>query len=357
MEPGRTVPGWLQNKLQQAYALLLRAYPAPFRQVYSSEMSEVFADLLNDTAPRGSAPLLWLAAREGWQTFTAILRHYWSIRSGLVRRAWDQSSRLIHFLLTPDPTGSPDGRTSLTQSLLEITLFGIIAVGLVVATYMPVPVLKPLTFALSALTLVLPLPWLLVGLARGLPRWAYPVLGMLAGVSLFAALAARVFLLFGILFLAGIALLLWAYFVDHHKPYLPPVFQSWRLSLASDPTRLSFGFYGLLPLAIIAAFDNAYANNRTAWLAVAALGMLIGAFAYTRSQKMICQMFSLTAGVTLAFCAALIDHFKYAGISFAGPVWIYSLWIEGMVLVLAPALAARRLRFLHDRFSSPAQGS
>ncbi len=353
MKTACTAPQWLHHKIQQMYTLLLRAYPSPFRQMYAAEMSEVFADLVDETARLGSAPLLSLAAREGWQIFAAILRHYWSIRFRLLQRSWDQISCLIRFMLTPNPSGSPDGRTSWAQSLLEIMLLGILAVGLVVVTYLPAPAFKPLTLALSALTLVLPLPWLLVGLARGLPRWAYPALGLLSGVSLFAALAAQVFLPYCILFLTGMVLLIWAYLVDRRKPFLLPIFRNWRQSPSADPTRLSFGFYGLLALAMIVAFDNAYVNNRTAWLAVAALAMLGGAFAYTRSQKPLVQLFSLAVGATLTLLAALFDHIYHSGVSFAGPVWIYTLWVELMVLILAPPAAARLLRFLRNRFFSP----
>ena len=357
MNPGRSSPIWLQNKVLQAYALLLRAYPPSFRKMYSIEMGEVFGDLLSETAPKGSAALMLLAAREGWQTFAAILRHYWYNRLHLFRRAWDLTLHLIRSMFSLDPSGSPDGRARWIHALLEITLLGFIAMGLLADTYFPTTPFKSPIFTISTFSLLLPLPWLLVGLARGLPRWAFPALGIVAGTSFYASMEAGTIFLFCILFWTGMVQLLWAYAVDRRKPFLPPIFRSWRQNLAVDPTRLSFGFYGLLVPAITVAFDNAYANNRTAWLAVAVLGMLVGALAYTRSQNARYQILSLTGGVTITFLAALCDQFRFAGIAFANSVWIYTLWIEIIILVLIPPVATRLLIFWWDRYSSIAQGN
>jgi len=337
----------MEGGVKQAYAVLLRAYPAPFQRTYADEMVEVFADQAAEAARQGTRALLSLAAREIWHTTAAILRAYWSNRSRYGAFLWGLIAQFIKVLFLPEPPGSPDGRTSWSQAAREIGLFVILGVGLITATYLPAPGWKKLYDLLAALFLSMPVLWLLVGLARGMPRWAYPSLGLLLGYCLIASLAAGAGSLFAFLLLIALALLAWAYRVNRRRPFLPAVFRTWRQSLSTDITRLSFAGYGILALAIMVAFDNAYANNRTAWLFISVTSMLGGAVAYSRSRKPAAQLGSLVAGATLSLLAALLDHARFAAFKWPGPIWIFDLWYDVLILILLPPLVNRILRFFN----------
>ena len=245
--------------------------------------------------------------------------------------------------------GSLDRRTSWTQTAREVALFVILGVGGVISTYLPDLARKPLFALLTALVLSLPLLWLLIGLARGMPRWAYPSLGILLGYSFIASLAAGAAPLFGFFLLFALTLLVSAYLVDRKRPFLPDLFRIWRQSLSADITRLSFSGYGFLALAITVAFDDAYANNRTAWLLVSVLCMLGGAVSYSRSRKPALQLCSLAAGITFSLLAAILDHARFAALQWPGPIWIISLWCNLLILIFLPLAAIRILHFFHTR--------
>jgi hypothetical protein len=349
MKQDKRTPGKLEGGVKQAYTVFLSVYPAPFRRTFTAEMAEVFADQVDEAARRGTRPLLRLAAREIWYTSAAISRAYWLNRSKNFAFFGDLVSQFIKALFSPEPLGSPDGRTSWTQTAREVALFGILGAGQIINTYLPAPAWKPLFDLLAALVLSLPLLWLLIGLARGMPRWAYPSLGILLGYGFIASLAAGAAALFGFLLVIALTLLVLAYRVDRKRPFLPDLFRTWRQSLSTDITRLSFGAYGFLALAIMVAFDDAYANNRTAWLLVSVLCMLGGAVCYCRSRKPAAQLSFLTAGMTCSLLAAMLDHARFAALQWPGPIWIVSLWCNLLILIFLPPAVIRILRFFHTR--------
>jgi hypothetical protein len=312
-------------------------------------MAEVFADQVDEAARQGMGPLLRLAAREIWYTTVAILRAYWLNRSSYFTFFGGLFSQSIKVLFSPDPSGGQDGRTSWAQTAREAALFVILGSGQIISTYLPAPAWKELfnLFEVSVLSILL--LWLLIGLARGMPRWAYPSLGILFGYGLIASTAAGVAPLFGFLFLISLTLLVLAYLVDRKQPFLPDLFRTWRQSLITDITRLSFSGYGFLTLAITVAFDDAYANNHTAWLFVSVLCMLGGAVAYSRSRKPATQLSSLVTGMTFSLLASLLDHARFAVLQWPGPIWIISLWCNLLILIFLPPAVIRILHFFHTR--------
>ena len=102
--------------------------------------------------------------------------------------------------------------------------------------------------------------------------------------------------------------------------------------------------YGFLALAIMIAFDDAYANNNTPWLLVSVLSMIGGASAYSRGRTLLAQIGALASGVTFALLAALLDHAQSTGLWWPGPLWIYTLWLNLLILILAPLVVTGVLR-------------
>jgi hypothetical protein len=333
--------------VKQVYAVLLSTYPIRFRRMYAAEMVEVFADQADEAARRGNGPLLRLAASEIRHTTAAILRAYWVDRGNYFFFWGSLVSQFIKVLFSPDPSGSPDGRTSWGQTAREGALFVILGAGQVISTYLPQYNREPLSDLITALVVSIPLLWLVIGLARGVPRWAYPSLGILLGYCFNAGLATGAGPLIGFFILIALTLLVLAYRIDQKQPFLPGVFQIWRKSLSTDITRLSFCGYGFLISAIIVAFDDGYANNHTAWLLVSVLFMLGGAALYSRSRKPATQLISLVAGTTFSLLAAILDHARFVALQWPGPIWIISLWCNLLILIFLPAGAIRLLHFFH----------
>ena len=120
--------------------------------------------------------------------------------------------------------------------------------------------------------------------------------------------------------------------------------------------------YGVMPLMITLAFDDARYNNRTPYLAISVLLMVAGAFAYIRSRRTVLQMIALLGGMSLSVGCALFDHAYWTAglgswISSPGPWlaeigWILKLWTTGAVGILAPFLLG-----LAQRASTPGRAA
>ncbi len=336
--------------VKQAYTIFLHAYPASFHRAFAEEMAEVFADKVDEAAGLGMGALLWLAAREIWFTAAAIFREYWLNRNRYLARFISRLAQFINSVFPSEPADQPNGRNSWAQTVREVVLFAILGMGQVVSTYLPVGDRILLPKLLTWMVLSIPMVWLLLGVARGMPRWAYPSLGILVGYCFTAALATHAGPLLALLILISLGLLGWAFLVDRRQPFLPDQFHAWKHSLTRDFSRLSFGAYGFLVLAIMAAFDDGYADNHTGWMLVAVLCMLAGAGVYSRSRTTVMRTISLGLGATLALLAALCDHAHFTGFSWPVPGWISGLWLTTLILILLPAWILRILRVFRARF-------
>ena len=114
-----------------------------------------------------------------------------------------------------------------------------------------------------------------------------------------------------------------------------------------DWTRLSFAFYGAMPMVILMAFDDSHYNNRTPFLAFSVLVMIAGALVHCRSRDKTMQMTALLFGVTFSIIGAWMDKVFFAdGLmnwivvssqGVAGSLWIFKLWVQWMLFVLSPA--------------------
>ncbi|MCA9979143.1 MAG: hypothetical protein KC413_25450, partial [Anaerolineales bacterium] len=264
---------------QALYQTMLRAFPAEFRAAFGEEMAEQFSERLADAAEQGIWTVALVGGREIWQWPAALLRshfYYWRKRRQHIGQVWNRRP------LFGVPPFANDGRFSSQKRLLELLPFLFTMSLIVYLTYWPqVKRAAPLEMAMVWAGVV-PLLALLLGLARGLPRWAYPYAGLLFGYTLWLAVAQRLVWLWMLLSLTAVSLAILAVIVNHGERPLPILWQQIEASIALDWTRLSFGLFGSTPLLILAAFDNAFLNHRTPYLALALLVMLLTAFAYSR---------------------------------------------------------------------------
>jgi hypothetical protein len=233
-----------------------------------------------------------------------------------------------------------------------MSLFAAAGAALALLNYLPGPWSMPdgqrRLESIGVALLLLPLPALLAGLALGgLPRWAYPCAGILLGYSFLAALRYQMLPCLGLLLLAALVLAGLAAHANRGPRPLPPALRLIGRSIQADCTRLSFGFYGALPLLIVLAYDDGRLHNRTLFLAVSILAMLAGALAYARSRRPLYQVGALMAGLTLALAAAGLDQNFF---NFAQLRWLLEAWTSAAALLLAsPLLAAARQHWVAGR--------
>jgi len=337
----------LPGALDRLFRLLLRAYPGDFSETFGDEMRSVFLAGAGDASAEGRLGRFFL--RELADAPRGLVRAHWY---GW-RQKWQTGIRALRAAASPAdlPPLPPDGQASWTQAILECGLFLITALLLTWGTYAPPAGLAPGwqrdPVFLGRIVTLLALPVFLIGLARGLPRWAYPAGGLvLAHTALGAVPGVWVFLAANLF--AGLLLLLVA-LAAHPDPFrLPTTVRRIGRSLVTDPTRLSFALYGTLPLVILAAFDNGFTDSRTPYLALAAASMVAGALVYTRAGGRGVRIGALLLGTAGAVWASWLDVTAFsAGLAgwtaFLQPgpaeaAWLLRLWLTWCALLLAPTL-------------------
>ena len=250
------------------------------------------------------------------------------------------------------PPAPPDGRDSWWQVLFEMSLFLAAGLLLILVTYLPFENLHPgwqrdVQFLRNSIP-PFTVPVLLFGLMRGLPRWAYPFAGLLLCYSGFLAGQTGLWLFFTIVLLASSVLFLAAILTNPQPSRLPIPIRRIGQSFSLDWTRLSFAVYGAMPLVVLMAFDDSYYDNRTPFLALAALMMVVSAFLYCRSRTQPMQLLTLFAGMTFSLGCAWLDRISITNSMSSwmivssradpGNWWLFFLWIEWIVLLLSPGI-------------------
>jgi len=332
----------LVDLLPALHQIMLRTFPPDFRTEFGEEMVEVFRERLATAEDQGTWAVVVLGGQELGQMPRALL--------GLHRYLWQKKrqqfvslfSRISGHAVFGVPPVDNDGRFSRLQQTLEMIPFLLTATLILLLTYRPPAWLPsgwhdPLDMA-AAWAGALPLLALLLGLACGMPRWAYPYAGLVTGYTLWAAAEQRLVWLWVLLLATIISLVMMAVVVHRGKQPLPTFFQRLGASVILDWTRLSFGAFGAAPLFILAAFDNAYLNWRTPYLALVVLLMVLTALLYGRCRRQDVQLAIILGGTTLLFVPAILDHtYSLGRVGDIG--WLLALWASMMTLMLLPVLS------------------
>ncbi|TEU16689.1 MAG: hypothetical protein E3J25_02695 [Anaerolineales bacterium] len=353
----------LAHILTCLYILLVRLYPRSFRAEFEDEMQAVFEEMVEQETKKGIFALASVCLRELLDAPLTLLRVHWFSWRKKEKATSDSTVGFPPVPISGLPPPSPDGRASWMQAGLEVSLFLSTGIILVLLSYLPLtwPVSGPPRSlgSIDAVSLLLFIPLFLVGLTRGLPRWAYPFGGILLGYGFLTAIRFDMLPFLVASLLAFVLLAIAAAVVNARVRPLPPLLRRMGQSIGLDWTRLSFCIYGIMPLMITTAFDDARCNNQTPYLAISVLLMVAGAFAHIRSRRTVLQMTALLGGMSLSFWCALLDRAYFMGglgswISSPGPWlagigWTLKLWASMTALILAPFLIGLAHRALTPR--------
>jgi len=306
---------------------LFNLYPPGFRDEYREEIQMVFEQALE--------------CKHGWSAWRFVLRELVNTPPVLMRlycREWRCRGFRSSFSIPELPTH--DGRHSWGLAVIEVLFFLVWTGLLVLLTYADFAWLRPGWYrdltGLGVLTVVLPLPIMLLGLGRGLPRWVYPFFGLLLAYLWHAAWRFHLELFLVVCFIALCILASAAIWVNARRP-LPAGMQHLGRSLQLDPLRWSFAAYGAVPLLLLLAYDDGYANDRTPYLCFSALAMLIGGLLYARLCAPLSRVIALAAGLALATWPSLLDHAVLAGSFRSSDIApILGLWALVMVFIVIP---------------------
>jgi hypothetical protein len=357
MEPSapRTVPHigdgmnpYLASSLTSIYLLLLNAYPPSYRVQFEGEMYDTFLEGVDEAESLGALTSFLL--REFRDMPKALIKAYWD---GWITKLHNRIQILQDIASTSDlPPAPPDGRVSWRQALFELSPFVVSAFLLILVTYLPFIEVnagwqRDSEFLGKAIT-PLTLPFLLLGLARGLPRWAYPFGGLLLGCQFFMSYQSGMWILLLVTLLAFLVLAAAETLTNPQPSLLPLPLRRVVQSLSLDWTRLSFGVFGAMPLVVLMAFDDAHANNRTPYLALSVLAMIASAFIYCRGRAAPLQVATLFAGLTFSIWCAWMDKVAFAGsltnwvttpsAGLEEMLWLPKLWLQWGFLILSPVL-------------------
>jgi len=333
---------------RKLYRLILRAYPPHHLDIFGDELLNTFIEGMKEANSQGE--LITFVLREMYDTPKAILSTYWYVWTHKISGEIELLQEAISLSdLSPAP---PDGRTSWKHFLLEISMFLVIGLLMILATYLPIPGLHPgwqrdAEF-LGNIILPLTIPLLITGLACGLPRWTYPLGGLLLSYSGLIAGQTNLWLFLIIMLFASAIIMVAAILTDPQPSLLPLPLRRIGQSLSMDWTRLSFGAYGAIPLIILMAFDNAQSNSRTPYFAFSVLAMVVSVLIFAKSHNTNMQIPVLLAGLTFSILGAWLDTISFSGnltnwITVSGfeiesVLWIVSLWLQWAGIILSPAI-------------------
>jgi hypothetical protein len=341
----------MQRLLLGAFRLLLGLYPSAYRAEYADEMAFVYEQVLSRAARRGRLELLVESCRELYTLPGVLLRLYAGRVSGIIRHLTRQGPGWIAAWLTSLPPADRDGRTSWKQALLELLVFAIIGGILIIEVYLrrgPLgwenPVFR-IGIYLAAAGL---LP---AGILQGMPRWAYPVVGLILGYSAASAVNSSFTALY-IFFLAAAIVLLIAAARLHLRTgaVQDERLQRMGAGLAAVSGRLAFGVYGLLPLLLVMAYDHSYLPGQTPALLVSVIVMLLGGLVFSRSRGKLLSLVALVGGLTFSLFSAFAELLYLRGGLWQNDlVWMVGLWLGPLaLLLLAARLSLHPLPFLRE---------
>lgn len=334
------------------YALLLQLYPRSFQAEFGEEMQSVLAAELAEAAKRGTAAVARVCWRELCDSPVAIIREHWRER----RHMMD------------------------TQSLERASLWGVLA-ALVIFPLAAIPRREELPqvvqFAAYYGAFGLAIVLLVIGLAKGLPVWSLPSLGLfLAGFiyrPVFLDLNPFLMSLLppplhgplywlinsGSLWLGLLVLLIILVTASAILPPLRPLYQRFQ----RDWTLLSFIVYGASAISLYQTFDEYKHEGLYALTSV--LLLAVGAWLYLRSAHRRQRRLALFTALTLVAVTitigkwlilpgqdwpSLLGGYMPESRRWTEPLFTLVEWGWIMIVMAVPALLARlpRLRQVSD---------
>ncbi|OGO37480.1 MAG: exosortase O [Chloroflexi bacterium RBG_16_57_11] len=344
------------------YAFLLSFFPPRFRDEFGAEMQDVFTQVMAEAQSDGERAMWVAALREACDLPRLALREHWRERR-LPRYAPEGD---------PAPMEAPVPRWAVWLSL---SLFVAPALMLVITRFLT----PSLSTMLAALSIAILLISIIAGLAKGLPRWSLPFIGLAIGfVGVYGAGMAMInlsrtiwmplyqrlantgeltprltwsFITSGMFFLS--ILLVLAGFMIVLRLFSPtrPFYQR----LMQDRTQISFILYGVAPLILLIDFDE-YIHEEL-YSAAILLALATGAWGYLRSKSTSRRILALVAGVTAAFAIlgiakfflvplqdwpGLIDQNAIQAESWFESLREFATWFWMVILLLAPVVFRRR---------------
>lgn len=282
----------MQAWLIRTYTWLLHLYPPDFYSKFGDEMQSVFIDTIADAAKHGNAALIRICWQELRDLPLVLLREHLRERSKSKMETRFKPSSWREFLLASAP-------------------FGVFALIFLLYT---------LNFGLrewigAGLLAVLPILFL-VGLVKGLPRWALPYLGVVA--SFLNLISFNYWIRFwewlpqfespilynvisdglhlgGLIVLTIIFVLIIA-IVRPLRPFYNHLQQDWTL--------LSFALYGIMLFALLMVFEDH--QFKETYELIALLVLMVGAWAYLHNSRTSQKMLILLASLTLTMGVVVI---------------------------------------------------
>jgi hypothetical protein len=338
----------LQGIVGKLYHLILRAYPSQYLDTFGDEIQNTFIEGMQEANHKNK--LTSFILRELFDMPKVLVYSYWYGWSQKLAGGID----LLHQVTSSSdlPPAPPDGRTSWRQFLLEISMFLIAGLLMILATYFPLPGLvsgwgRNAEF-LGNIILPLTVPFLILGLIRGLPRWTYPLGGLLFSYFGLIAGQTNLWLFLTIMLLASAILIVVAILTAPNPSRLPIPLRRIGQSLSLDWTRLSFGVFGALPLIILTAFDDAHTNSQTPYFGFSVLTMIVSVLIYCKSSNTNIQISILLAGLTFSISGAWWDAISFSrdltnwttvtGFGIESIIWIAVLWIQWAIIMLFPVV-------------------
>jgi hypothetical protein len=326
----------MQRLLLGAFRLLLGLYPSAYRAEFADEMVFVYEQVLLRAARRGRLELLVESCHEFYSLPGVILRLHAGQIPEAIRRIARHGPGWIAAWLTSLPPTDRDGRTSWKQALLELLVFAIIGGILLMELYLRQstagwenPMFRIATYLIAA-------GFLPVGILQGMPRWAYPVVGLILGYSAASAVNSSFTVLYIFFLAAAIVLVIAA----ARLPLRTGAVQDERLQhmgagLSAGSERLAFGVYGLLPLLLVVAYDHSYLPGQTPAVLVSVTFMLLGALGFSRSHNKLLSLVALVGGLTFSLFAAFTELLYLRGGLWQNDlVWMLGLWLAPLTLLL-----------------------
>lgn len=291
--------------LRWLYGLLLNLFPGKYREEYGEEVQAVFNLSLDDAARKGGLEFIKAASRELFSLPKAIVIEY--------LREWRRTKMMRRFdSYFNFPLGSwKEFLTALLPFFLACAVMPLFSylgrLGLISASS---AVGNGILFALLGLFAIL----FIVGVGKGMPRWALPYFGFL--LSLLSVYIFTVLLggpiymlfpnlydrspLFGDIFWNGVfwfgLLIVMTLLIV--LTGISPLFQRFR----NDWTLLCFILYGAVPFALFLTFDEYVGDEPYTLLAF--LVLAVGTWFYLRGDREWNRFWILFGALALAMFIA-----------------------------------------------------